>query len=217
LRKVYPINPTSTTVAAVAAAAAGSDPLLKVAVRRLSLGIAEGVCFGLLGPNGAGKSTTMSVLTGDVRATSGKAWVSGHDLDTDLDLVFSQLGYCPQHDCHMEFITAREHLHMFAQLQGVEDADGRSTLVEQVMQHLGLTQHGDTQAQALSGGNRRKLALAVAVIGGPRAIFMDEPSTGVDPVARRSMWRVMTSVKPGRAMILVSRGLLFVLFCRLCS
>merc|ERR1719183_2242789 len=159
----------------------------KLAVQSLSLGVPGGQCFGLLGVNGAGKTTTLSILSGEVGATSGNAMVAGSSIKTQLRSVQSKMGYCPQFDAHFDCLTGREHLLLYASIKGIPHSQ-RNDLVNALMKRLGLTQYADRLASTYSGGNRRKLSVAVALIGRPRIVLMDEPSTGMDPRARRALW-----------------------------
>ena len=165
----------------------------KVAVQNLSFGIATGECFGFLGINGAGKTTTLSILSGDIAPTSGRAYIDGLDIETEQLAVRRLIGYCPQHDALLDLLTVREHLELYARIKGV-----RATAVGEVaytkMEQLDLLDFADKQSRMLSGGNKRKLSVAIAMIGSPKVVFLDEPSTGMDPVARRYMWDVISAL-----------------------
>merc|ERR1719183_1043554 len=165
----------------------------KLAVKSLSLGVPGGQCFGLLGVNGAGKTTTLSILSGEVGATSGNAMVAGSSIKTQLRSVQSKMGYCPQFDAHFDCLTGREHLLLYASIKGIPHSQ-RNDLVNALMKRLGLTQYADRLASTYSGGNRRKLSVAVALIGRPKIVLMDEPSTGMDPRARRALWDSICSL-----------------------
>merc|ERR1719183_260611 len=170
----------------------------KLAVKSLSLGVPGGQCFGLLGVNGAGKTTTLSILSGEVGATSGNAMVAGSNIKTQLRSVQSKMGYCPQFDAHFDCLTGREHLLLYASIKGIPHSQ-RNDLVNALMKRLGLTQYADRLASTYSGGNRRKLSVAVALIGRPRIVLMDEPSTGMDPKARRALWDSICGVLRDRS------------------
>ncbi|KUF75756.1 ABC transporter A family member 1 [Phytophthora nicotianae] len=165
----------------------------KVAVRDLSFGLKQGECFGFLGINGAGKTTTMKMLTGDIVPTSGNATLSGYDILTQQVEVRRQIGYCPQFDALIDLLTVREHLELFAKIKGVQSSD-LDFVVREKMEQLNLTAFEDKLAGSLSGGNKRKLSVAIAMIGSPRILFLDEPSTGMDPVSRRFMWDVISEI-----------------------
>ncbi|TMW64067.1 hypothetical protein Poli38472_014184 [Pythium oligandrum] len=165
----------------------------KVAVRNLNFGLKKGECFGFLGINGAGKTTTMKMLTGDVIPSSGTATLSGFDILTQQIEVRRQIGYCPQFDALFELLTVREHLELFARIKGVSRA-ALDEVVSEKIQQLNLASFENKLAGSLSGGNKRKLSVAIAMIGNPQIIFLDEPSTGMDPVSRRFMWDVIAGI-----------------------
>ncbi|EGZ19833.1 ABC transporter lipid export ABCA family [Phytophthora sojae] len=165
----------------------------KVAVRNLSFGLKRGECFGFLGINGAGKTTTMKMLTGDELPTHGTATLGGFDILTQQIDVRRQIGYCPQFDALFELLTVREHLELFASIKGVPRSQLNDVVVDKISQ-LNLGDFENKLAGSLSGGNKRKLSVAIAMIGNPRIIFLDEPSTGMDPVSRRFMWDVIADI-----------------------
>nr|XP_024376526.1 ATP-binding cassette sub-family A member 1-like isoform X3 [Physcomitrium patens]XP_024376527.1 ATP-binding cassette sub-family A member 1-like isoform X3 [Physcomitrium patens] len=162
----------------------------KVAVRNLSLGIPPGQCFGFLGVNGAGKTTTLSILSGDTKPTSGDVFITGNSVLSKLPASQKQIGYCPQFNPLLDLMTAREHLHMYASLKGVPSQSVRKVVTD-LVQAVGLEKYVDQLAGSYSGGNKRKLALCIAMIGDPAVLFLDEPSSGMDPVTRRAMWNLI--------------------------
>ncbi|GMF35983.1 unnamed protein product [Phytophthora fragariaefolia] len=165
----------------------------KVAVRKLSFGLKRGECFGFLGINGAGKTTTMKMLTGDELPTHGTATLGGFDILTQQIEVRRQIGYCPQFDALFDLLTVREHLELFASIKGVPRSQLNDVVADKINQ-LNLSDFENKLAGSLSGGNKRKLSVAIAMIGNPRIIFLDEPSTGMDPVSRRFMWDVIADI-----------------------
>ncbi|KAF4317459.1 hypothetical protein JM18_007589 [Phytophthora kernoviae] len=165
----------------------------KVAVRNLSFGLKRGECFGFLGINGAGKTTTMKMLTGDELPTHGTATLGGFDILTQQIEVRRQIGYCPQFDALFDLLTVREHLELFASIKGVHHSE-LDAVVKDKIDQLNLADFENKLAGSLSGGNKRKLSVAIAMIGNPRIIFLDEPSTGMDPVSRRFMWDVIADI-----------------------
>ncbi|CAG2250054.1 ABCA1 [Mytilus edulis] len=175
-----------------------------IAVDRSCFGVPNGQCFGLLGVNGAGKTSIFQMLTGDVGVTQGYATLNGHSIIKDLEKVRLDLGYCPQLDTFDPLLTARESLNFFARLRGIQEKDIKQ-IAEWGIHKLRLIQYGDRIAYDLSGGNRRKLSTAISLIGNPSAIFMDEPTTGMDPHARRFLWNCINNiVKDGRSVVLTS-------------
>ncbi|CAM9216529.1 unnamed protein product, partial [Ectocarpus fasciculatus] len=176
LRKVYPVSNGA-----------------KVAVKSTSLGIPRGECFGLLGINGAGKSSTLAMLSGELPPTTGSACLGGFDVGKNPEEIHRLVGYCPQFDALFETLTGREHLALYAAIKGIP-ADKRSAAVDQKIEEMGLTRYAERPAGGYSGGNKRKLSVAMAMIGDPQIVFLDEPSTGMDPMARRFMWNVIMRI-----------------------
>lgn len=182
LRKVYltgsgPCNP--------------GEPLR--AVERLSFGLSKGECFALLGVNGAGKSTTFKVLTSEEQATSGTITVQGMDMNEHFDKVRKLIGYCPQYNPIFESLSVEQNIRYFAKIKGIP-AYCREKLVENAIEKLGLQIHRTKASGTLSGGNKRKLSVAIAIVGNPPIILLDEPSAGMDPEARRYMWSVIARI-----------------------
>lgn len=165
----------------------------KYAVKGMSIAIPTGECFGLLGINGAGKSSALNMLSGEFRPTSGSAHLAGLDLLTDVHKCRRKIGFCPQFDALFELLTAREHLTLYARIKGICEVDV-SRVVDSKIAEMGLTEYADRSAGTYSGGNKRKLSVAIAMIGEPSIVFLDEPSTGMDPVARRFMWEIISDI-----------------------
>ncbi|OWF35545.1 ATP-binding cassette sub-family A member 1 [Mizuhopecten yessoensis] len=178
-----------------------------VAVDRLCLGVPKGQCFGLLGVNGAGKTTTFKMLTGYLGMTHGNAYINGFSIVTAVKEVRRSIGYCPQFDAFDPLMTAREVLYFFARIKGIPSSDLKD-VVDWAITKLGLTQYADKPSGTYSGGNRRKLSTAIALIGNPSVIFLDEPTAGMDPGARRFLWNCINNiVKDGRSVILTSHSM----------
>jgi len=193
LRKVYPPRGLNT------------KPV--PAVKDLCLAIPTSQCFGFLGINGAGKTSTLQVLTGDHQPTSGTATVNGFDILTHMQDVRKEVGYCPQFDPLLDLMTAREHLTMYARLRGMTDAQQIHDKVSLLLEQLTLTMYADKPAGGYSGGNKRKLSLGLALIGDPSVLFLDEPSTGMDPVSRRCMWDIIQTVSKQRSVVLTTHSM----------
>lgn len=192
LRKVYP--------------SAGGGRA-KVAVHDLWLGIPEGECFGYLGINGAGKTTTLKMLTADIIPTAGTGYLGGHNMLTEQGDVRKLIGYCPQFDALIDTLTAREHLYLFARIKGIPEA-AIPDYVDKLILRLGLQEGiADKPARGYSGGNKRKLCVGMALIGSPKIVFLDEPSTGMDPGSRRFMWDLIASTMKGRSVILTTHSM----------
>lgn len=148
-----------------------------VAVNNLSLGINKGECFGLIGVNGAGKTTTFKMLTGELPITGGDVFVDGASVSKQIERVHRNIGYCPQTDAIMPLLTAREHLIFFARLRGVPERYVKQ-VSEWAMHRVGLTVFADRVSGDFSGGNKRKLSTAIALVGNPSVICLDEPTSG---------------------------------------
>ncbi|XP_030287307.1 phospholipid-transporting ATPase ABCA1 isoform X1 [Sparus aurata] len=177
------------------------------AVDRLCVGVPAAECFGLLGINGAGKTTTFKMLTGDIPVSSGEAFLNGYSIRTEMRNVHQNLGYCPQFDAIDDLLTGKEHLEFYARLRGVPEEEV-TMVAEWGIQKLGLVKYSNKSAGTYSGGNKRKLSTAIALIGCPPVIFLDEPTTGMDPKARRFLWDcILSIIKEGRSVILTSHSM----------
>mmetsp|Transcript_7490 Transcript_7490/g.19467 ORF Transcript_7490/g.19467 Transcript_7490/m.19467 type:complete len:357 (-) Transcript_7490:698-1768(-) len=172
LRKVYDAEPNAPP---------------KVAVKSLSLAVRACECFGLLGVNGAGKTTTLKMVTGDEPISGGDGFVVGCSINTEQHLAYRHVGLCSQQDALIGKLSAREHLTLFAALRGIPRAQA-GPLADSLVARVGLQRHAHRPAAAYSGGNKRKLCLAIALVGSPALILLDEPSSGMDAAAKRSMW-----------------------------
>ncbi|CAN9500931.1 unnamed protein product [Ophioblennius macclurei] len=179
----------------------------KPAVDRLCLGIPRSECFGLLGVNGAGKTSTFRMLTGDTAITHGEAFLNHYSVQREMERVHQLMGYCPQFDAISDLLTGREHLELYARLRGVPE-ESVCKVAQWGVKKLGLTQYAEQEAGGYSGGNKRKLSTAISLIGAPPVIFLDEPTTGMDPKAKRFLWNCILSVtKEGRAVVLTSHSM----------
>ncbi|XP_073076815.1 phospholipid-transporting ATPase ABCA7 isoform X3 [Manis javanica] len=177
------------------------------AVDRLCLGIPPGECFGLLGVNGAGKTSTFRMVTGDMLPSGGEVVLAGHSVAREPAAAHRCMGYCPQSDAIFHLLTGREHLELFARLRGVPE-DQVAQTASSGLARLGLRQFADRLAGTYSGGNKRKLATAVALVGDPEVVFLDEPTTGMDPGARRFLWNsLLAVVRAGGSVVLTSHSM----------
>ncbi|KAI3392302.1 hypothetical protein diail_5885 [Diaporthe ilicicola] len=181
------------------------------AVQDVTFGVPRGQVFALLGPNGAGKSTTISLVRGDVRPSRGvdssqfgDVFIEDLSISAHRASARQNLGVCPQFDA-MDSMTVREHLRFYASARGVSDVQAN---VEAVMTATGLVRFADRLAQKLSGGNKRKLSLGIALMGNPAVLLLDEPSSGMDAAAKRIMWRTLIGVAaPGRALLITTHSM----------
>ena len=182
------------------------DGATRSAVRDLSLAVAPSQVFGLLGENGAGKTTTIAMLTGLYAPTSGDAFVDGFSISTEIDSVHKSIGVCPQFSILWDSLTVREHLLFFARMKGVGMGDERKH-VDDSLRDYGLLSVATRMAGNLSGGMKRRLCVAIALVGGSRVVFLDEPTTGLDPVSKRQLWSIISGSKAGRSIILTTHDL----------
>ncbi|KAF9876838.1 ABC transporter [Colletotrichum karsti] len=175
------------------------------AVDNVTFGVRHGEVFALLGPNGAGKSTTISLIRGDIQPSKngGDVLVEQVSITDKRALARSNLGVCPQFDA-IDSMTVLEHLRHYARLRGIADVEYQ---VQAVVRAVGLDAHVNTMAQHLSGGNKRKLSLGIALTGNPSVILLDEPSSGLDAAAKRIMWRTLSTIVPGRSILLTTHSM----------
>ncbi|GFP92211.1 ABC transporter a family member 1 [Phtheirospermum japonicum] len=190
LRKVYP---------------GGKQHGSKIAVHSLTFSVQQGECFGFLGTNGAGKTTTLSMLSGEEQPSDGTAYIFGKDIRSNPKAARQHIGYCPQFDALLEFLTVREHLQLYARIKGVQEYELEYVVMEKLLE-FDLLKHADKPSYALSGGNKRKLSVAIAMIGDPPLVILDEPSTGMDPIAKRFMWEVISrlSTRRGKTAVILT-------------
>ncbi|MFE6737140.1 ATP-binding cassette domain-containing protein [Streptomyces tubercidicus] len=165
----------------------------KVVLDGIDLRIPEGTVFALLGPNGAGKTTTVQILSTLIPATAGQARVAGHDLVREPDGVRAAIGVTGQFSAVDNLLTARENLLLMADLHHLDRREGRRRATE-LLRRFELTEAATKPVVTFSGGMRRKLDLAMTLVGNPRIIFLDEPTTGLDPRSRRTMWEIIRSL-----------------------
>ncbi|HEU4946111.1 MAG TPA: ATP-binding cassette domain-containing protein [Kribbella sp.] len=173
------------------------------AVDGLDLAVSAGEIYGFLGPNGAGKTTSVRILTTLLRPTAGVARVAGHDVVSDADAVRRQIGVALQEAAIDPLMTGRELLRMQGALHGLRGAVARERAGE-LLERVGLTQAGDRRVGGYSGGMRRRLDLAMTLVGDPRIIFLDEPTTGLDPRSRRTMWQLIRDLVAGGVTIFLT-------------
>lgn len=163
------------------------------AVRSVSFDVREGEVFSLLGVNGAGKTTTIRMLTGLLDADEGKAELFGNPAGSQE--AKRVLGFSPQETSTAGNLTAEENLAFMAELYGMDSVKSR---VKKLTAQLGLTEHARKRSKNLSGGLRRRLSIGMAIITEPRILFLDEPTLGLDVLARRELWRFLTDLKISR-------------------
>ncbi|XP_038685237.1 ABC transporter A family member 1 isoform X1 [Tripterygium wilfordii] len=190
LRKVFP---------------GGNNTGAKVAVDSLTFSVQAGECFGFLGTNGAGKTTTLSMLSGEESPSDGNAFIFGKDIRSNPRAVRRHIGYCPQFDALLEFLTVKEHLELYARVKSVPGYRVDS-VVKEKLKEFDLLKHANKPSYTLSGGNKRKLSVAIAMIGDPPIVILDEPSTGMDPIGKRFIWEVISrlSIRQGKTAVILT-------------
>ncbi|EME87134.1 ABC transporter, ABC-A family [Pseudocercospora fijiensis CIRAD86] len=176
-----------------------------VAVQNVSFGVPHGETFALLGPNGAGKSTTIGLIRGDIRPSdrTSDILIENTSIIDHRAAARANLGVCPQFDA-MDQMTAIEHLRFYARARGVHDVEHN---VEQVIHAVGLAPFKNRMAAKLSGGNKRKLSLGIALMGNPSVLLLDEPSSGMDAASKRVMWRTLAAVSTARSLVITTHSM----------
>ncbi|KAG0204882.1 hypothetical protein BGX28_003341 [Mortierella sp. GBA30] len=187
MRKIYPTNK-------------------KLAVKNVTFAVDKDTIFGLLGPNGAGKTSLIHILTGLYEPTQGWARLAGYELDTEIKDVYRNIGICPQHDILWDDLTVGEHLYFYARLKGVAASDERAAVVAS-LNAVSLIPFEDRLTKGLSGGEKRRLSIAIALVGNPTVVFLDEPTTGLDISVRRLIWDIILHAKQGRTIILTTHSM----------
>jgi len=176
------------------------------AVRGVYLEVEEGELLGLLGHNGAGKTTLIGMMTGILEPTAGQANLAGKDLVDDIDEVRRIIGVCPQFDILWKELTAGEHLYLFARIRNIPP-EKIEDLINQKLDEVNLANVRKSQVMTFSGGMKRRLSMAICTIGNPKIIFLDEPTTGMDPKSRREVWDLIEKLKTDRVMILTTHAM----------
>ncbi|KAI8602336.1 hypothetical protein EDD21DRAFT_372164 [Dissophora ornata] len=187
MRKIYPTNK-------------------KLAVKNVTFAAEKDTIFGLLGPNGAGKTSLIHILTGLYEPTQGWARLAGFELDTQIKDVYRNIGVCPQHDILWDDLTVGEHLYFYARLKGIVAADERAAVVAS-LNAVSLVPFENRLTKGLSGGEKRRLSIAIALVGNPGIVFLDEPTTGLDISVRRLIWDIVFNAKQGRTIVLTTHSM----------
>ncbi|GAX81954.1 hypothetical protein CEUSTIGMA_g9382.t1 [Chlamydomonas eustigma] len=209
LKKVFPYMPCSGTCGGLCfCCAKTSDPRAFWAIKSSWLTIAENQLFCLLGPNGAGKSTTINCLTGVLPPSEGEALVYGEAITStsSMDRIRSMMGVCPQFDVLWGELSGIEHLQIYGSVKGIywrhvgKEADD-------LLERVKLTYAGKQRTSAYSGGMKRRLSVAIALLGDPKIVYLDEPTTGMDPISRRYVWDIIQEAKVGRAIVLTTHSM----------
>ncbi|KAK5581962.1 hypothetical protein RB653_003543 [Dictyostelium firmibasis] len=178
-----------------------------LAVHNTSLAIPKGQTFGLLGLNGAGKSTTLGCLSGEVIPSGGDIFVNGYNIQTQRLDALSSVGFCHQYNSLIGLLSAREQIRLYCRIKGIEESKIEET-VEAFIKMMDLGAIGNSNVAGYSGGNKRKVALSVAIVGNPSVVYLDEVSVGVDAVVARFMWNVITELKKDKVIILTTHSMM---------
>lgn len=169
------------------------------AVDGISFDVSRGEIFGLLGENGAGKTTTLEMIEGLRQPTSGKISVLGHDATADLNSIKEKIGVQLQSSAYFNFLTLREILDLFGSFYH------KSLAPDELLSMVGLEEKADTYVNKLSGGQKQRFSIVASLVNDPEIVFLDEPTTGLDPLARRHLWELITDIKnKGKTVILTT-------------
>jgi ABC-type multidrug transport system ATPase subunit len=186
-----------------AAGLCGGQAVVFKAVDGLNLDLFEGEIFCLLGHNGAGKSTTIAMLTSLISIDEGDATLFGSSVRSQSDLVMRSMGVCLQQNILLDELTVEEHMRLFAAIRSVPSSDVEASVTE-LLTSVNLNAHRSQMSLTLSGGQKRRLCTAMAFLGNPKIVFLDEPTTGLDPSARRSLWTFLKQRRAGRVIVLTT-------------
>jgi len=177
-----------------------------VAVDGLDLSVEEGELFSLLGPNGAGKTTTIKMLCCLLRPSSGTATIMGHDVQKDTIAVKKVIDVSPQETAIAEHLNAWENLSLMGGIHGIEKEEVKKRS-EELLEMMGLTQRAKDQVRKYSGGMKRRLSIAMALVSDPQVLFLDEPTLGLDPQSRRGIWEHIAELKGKKTIVLTTHYL----------
>lgn len=203
--RVSEIDPSNDNYVLIAKELSKSYPCsqgIKKALTNFSIAIEKGKIFGLLGPNGAGKTTFLSLVTGVNTPDQGQGWIVGNDT-SDRTLHAGNIGFCPQFDILWPLLNVKEHLIFLSMFKGKTRQEAEENVME-VIEQVDLEEDYEKRAKQLSGGMKRRCSLAMALTGNPKIVFLDEPSSGLDPVKRRHFWQLVKSVTTDRAVLLTT-------------
>ncbi|KYR01666.1 ABC transporter A family protein [Tieghemostelium lacteum] len=177
---------------------------LRVAIDDLNLNMYDGQIHAFLGPNGSGKSTTIGCLTGLITPTQGHAIIDGYNTKTQMEEIRKIIGVCPQQDILWPTLTVLEHLEIYASLKGITDRKQATKEAKFMANEVGIGEKLNSPSSTLSGGQKRKLCLGIAFIGRSKVLFIDEATSGMDPLSRRGVWDFLLKYKKGRTIILTT-------------
>ena len=173
------------------------------ALEHVDLTVPSGIVYGLLGPNGAGKTTAVRILATLLKADGGRAFVDGHDVAQEGEAVRRIIGLTGQYAALDEALTGRENLILIARLLGLRSTEAKRRATE-LLEQVGLAAAADRSVRTYSGGMRRRVDLAASLVGRPRVLFLDEPTTGLDPASRVALWELISDAVRGGATVLLT-------------
>lgn len=172
-----------------------------------SLLLYSGECLGLIGKSGSGKTTIYKMLTGEERITEGHAWIRGISVRRDTSRIYRHFGYCPQFDELLNDLTGMQWLEIIGLIRGVRARD-ISVVSRSLVNNLGFAEQVEKRVSTMSGGNKRKVSTALALIGDPAVLYLDDPTRGMDPGAKRSVWDLLTRYRSqGNAILMTSHSM----------
>ncbi|KAK9739397.1 ABC transporter [Popillia japonica] len=178
-----------------------------LAVNQLCIGVKQYECFGLLGVNGAGKTTLFRMMTGDLRSSYGDGWICRFNIKNNMKDIHRFIGYCPQFDGLLDNLTVKETLIMYCLIRGLPVLDCSAAAIR-LSKELQFNKHIKKNISNLSGGSKRKVSAAISLIGEPPVIFLDEPSTGMDPTTKRFLWDKLCRIRDnGRCLVLTTHSM----------
>lgn len=178
-----------------------------VAVNQLFLEVPPRECFGMLGVNGAGKTTALKMMIGDLLISGGDVNIKGQSIKSNANEIYKSIAYCPQYDALLPELTGTEILKFFALIRGVDKIQIQD-VINMTAREIGFTSHLNQPIRNFSSGNKRKLSASLALLGDPQIIFLDEPTTGIDPQARRNVWNAIIKAREaGQTVILTSQSM----------
>ena len=173
------------------------------AIKNINFCVEPGECFGLLGLNGAGKTSTFKCITQEFSPNNGKIYINGKDMSNNFNELSSIFGYCPQFDAIFEYMTVKENLEFYAKIKGVKSSYLQKVILAMI-EEMSLGEFTNKIAGRLSGGNKRKLSVAISFLSNPQIVLLDEPSTGMDPEARRFMWSVIHKISANNSSVIMT-------------
>eukprot|EP01133_Synstelium_polycarpum_P018808 gene18808-22503_t len=180
----------------------------KEALVNFCLTSTEGEILGLLGPNGAGKTTFIHIIGGMYTASSGEAYINGLPISTQMDKIYEQLGFCPQHDILYDDLTILQHLRFYCELKGIFNTkEERDEHIHSLLVKSKLEEHKEKRIHQLSGGMKRRVSITISLLGNNKLVLLDEPTTGLDPDSRRAVWDIIQEVRHDKTILITTHNM----------